>query len=210
MANDLDTLCNLASLRVSAFIAEEFHKAIITLVKDQGQHRAAAKAVTDANLQLHWAEQDAEQDAEHEAELEEEKERVAYEARAQEAERVYRATHTWQQYAEQLYPGDGVARAWYAIEAYISAGWHATFGYDCTVNPEGISEDELLDDERETLQLMLAALSTLPDEEIEAAIRGNMDRDFDGTRFAVTNLAEVKSWHAKNGHLSISQQVIAR
>lgn len=205
---DLNSMCNLAALRVSAFIAQQGYNATIALVSDRLLHDAAKREMDEVQERLEHAEFEAYLEQQQDEWWAEESARIADEKRAEEADREFRDTHTWQQYVLSCYPGEALARAGRTIKAYVDAGWSVTYGYDCNSNPEGISEEDLYKVEDEARQLMLAALSMLADVEIEAAIQGNKNRDFDGTSFTVTDLGEVQRWRAEHGHLTISGKAV--
>jgi len=48
---------------------------------------------------------------------------------------------------------------------------------------------------------MLEALAALPDDEVDRVIAANLDTELDGSRFAVTTVAEVERWRDGIHHL---------
>lgn len=208
MAIDLNARCHLANLRVSAFIAEQAYNATVALVGDQLLHDAAKRELDEVRDRLEAEEFEVYLEQQQEEWWAEESARIEDEKRAEEADREFRDTHTWQQYALMCYPGEALARAGRTIKRCIDAGWAVTYGYDCTSNPEGIPQDELYKVEDDARQLMLGALSMLTDDEIDTAIQGNKDRDFDGSSFTVTSLGDVQRWRAEHAHLTMSGKAV--
>jgi hypothetical protein len=204
MAINIGSMCNLATLRVGALIAQMGLDATVALSSDVRLHDAAKRDLDEAKMLLEYAEVDAALELEAQMFWEDQDAIDRAEAVEEAAWREYRDTHTWQQHVALLHPGDNARdRASSAINLAIDAGRAAEFWYSVSEG-EIAPQEDLQRLEGEARELMMAALSLLPDADAEVAIEGNKDRDFDNTEFTVTSIDEVRAWRANKAHLTIS------
>jgi len=85
-----------------------------------------------------------------------------------------------------------------AVRNYQSANRDREFSYDCTSNPEGISDEQLFRDVTIFENEMFFALVALKDEDIQLVLQQTQDRDHDGSSFKSTSLEHVQRWRADN------------
>jgi len=91
-----------------------------------------------------------------------------------------------------------VVRARIAIENYKAATYMATFGYECSINPEGISQQTLNVECGQCLDELMVNLSKLTNDGITTLLDAHPDYDFDGCAYPVTSLHEVRGWQQKH------------
>lgn len=92
-----------------------------------------------------------------------------------------------------------------SVRRYNAAEHQHEFGYVDTINPEGQSAQELLDELVDAEQEMMAALSDLSDAQIEQVLTANKRRDHDGSHFSVTSVEKVRRWQAQFATMTIAQ-----
>jgi len=94
-----------------------------------------------------------------------------------------------------------VTTAAHAIQSFISARYVSEYGYLDLVNPDALPDRVLHAREDAAHAAMLEALAALPDDEVDRVIAANLDTELDGSRFAVTTVAEVERWRDGIHHL---------
>lgn len=101
---------------------------------------------------------------------------------------------------------DPIRNAEDAVRAYIDAEYQCEFGYDCTVNPEGVlSEDDLYRQVTEAKAAMMDALAALSDEDVSGVLYRVQRQDHDGSYFAAVVLDDVRAHRAGNVDVFIVQ-----
>ncbi len=109
-----------------------------------------------------------------------------------------RAAYGWGERTPEKLAADSVRR-------YKEAEHQREFGYVDTINPEGQSDKELIDELVDAEQEMMAALSDLSDAQIEQVLTANKRRDHDGSLFSVTSVEEVRRWQAQFAAMTVAQ-----
>ncbi|MEJ7806204.1 MAG: hypothetical protein WKG03_09840, partial [Telluria sp.] len=105
---------------------------------------------------------------------------------------------SWIDAARRDYPeASPVELANNLIGSYRSAQYKSEYSYSDTVNPDGISSEVLSNIEDIERNKMMAALSVIKPDELDDVLKANLDSDFDGSSFAVTDAAGVRQWMAK-------------
>jgi hypothetical protein len=101
---------------------------------------------------------------------------------------------------------DTIRNAEDAVRAYIDAEFQCEYGYDCTVNPEGVlSEAELYRLVTEAKAAMMDARAALSDKEEAGVLYRVQRQDPDGSHFAVVVLDDVRAHLAGNVDVFVVQ-----
>jgi hypothetical protein len=79
-----------------------------------------------------------------------------------------------------------------AVSDVVALRYLYAFAYDCTINPEGISDSELAANLQHAEGLMFSALSRLDDDDVQSILASHQDTDLDGSRFSVATLEDVR------------------
>lgn len=193
----IDGMAALALARLKLAISEATLEAMIAITANPGASLLVTlheEDCTDAYFEL--------QEAEYHAEA---AENALAESEVEEQQHEYNRTHTWVQALLDRYRGHTPKQlADKCIGLYISASHTAEFGWDCTVNPEGVSPDILHLEADQARNLMLASLSQLTDGEIEEVVSARKMREHDGSYFAVASLNDVAAWRLSKGQKFIA------
>lgn len=193
----IDSMAHVARARLKLAICEAALEAMIAITVNPTESPLVTlheEACTDAYFDLQAAEYHA--DA---------AETALAESEVDEQQQEYNRTHTWVQALLDRYRGDTPKKlADKCIALYISARHTAEFGWDCTVNPEGVRPEVLHLEEDQARNLMLASLSQLADHEIEEALAARKMREHDGSYFQVASLHDVVTWRLTKGQKTIA------
>jgi hypothetical protein len=81
-----------------------------------------------------------------------------------------------------------------AIRTYQESASTEEFGYLCSVNPEGLSADELGRETESAREAMLTALAGLSDEDALDVLRQTPNRDHDGSAYTSATLEDIHGW----------------
>lgn len=115
---------------------------------------------------------------------------------------------TWLEHCRAAYGSSKTSPVKLAAEAvrrYKAADYHREFSYVDTINPDGQSDEELIDELVDADQEMMAALSDLTDAQIEQVLADNKRRDHDGSRFSVSSVQKVRCWQEQFATMTIAQ-----
>lgn len=194
----IDGMAHVALARLKLAICEAALEAMIAITVNPAESPLVTlqeEACTDAYFDLQAAENHVEA-----------AENAMAESESDEEQQAYNRTHTWVQALLDRFRGDTPKQlADKCIALYISASDSTEFGWDCTVNPEGVSPEVLRQEKSQARNLMLASLSQLTDGEIEEALAARKMREHDGSYFRVASLHDVHTWRLTNGQKTIAQ-----
>lgn len=85
-----------------------------------------------------------------------------------------------------------------AVSYYIGAAFDREYSYDCTINPEALSDAVLSQRLDETHAEMMNALAALDDEDAAGVLQRVQQRDHDNSLFAVVTLDYVREHRVAN------------
>lgn len=115
---------------------------------------------------------------------------------------------TWLELCRAIYGRSDLAPVTLAAEAirrYKAAEHQREYSYVDTINPEGESDEDLIDQLIDAEQEMMAALSVLSDAQIEDVLAANQRRDHDGSRFSVSSVEKVRRWQEQYAAMTVGQ-----
>lgn len=84
-----------------------------------------------------------------------------------------------------------------AIRSVLALDHLDTFGYDCSVNPEGLSQKYISRQLEGAEERMMIALARLTDKEIDVVLKRNQAKELDGSTYMRTSVKEIRENEAK-------------